>query len=287
MSGAAAIAAAAAAKEEADKEIKIASYVAEFDKFYQKYEGRVSDSILINKFLSNCPEMRKELRPLLEESVWLRKTLSLTKPMPEEASKRVWQRIEKKLKEMKREKEEAKLAIPLTRRADFLILLLYPMGRVTRGIKGITRMMKYLFLIAKEKGFERYFKDYYQFVPHRLGPFDKRLYDDLVILKEEGLVEKVSVRRVRLSPIEREIAYLFEVDNGITEYRLTEKGIRFAKGLLKGIDKEMMRGIQEIKAKYGRYSLLRLLTYIYERYPEYQEASKIWKRIKRLRERGD
>lgn len=284
-SAAAAAAAAAAAKREEDKKIRIAIYVTEFDEFYRKYEGRVSDSILINEFLSNCPEMQEELRPLLEESVWLRKTLSLTKPMPEEVSKRVWARIKKKLEEMKKEKEEAKAAIPLGRRADFLILLLYAIGRrkFAEGIRGITRLMKYLFLIGREKGLLRYFKDYYQFAPHRLGPFDKRLYDDLAVLKEEGLVEKVLVRRVKLSPVEKEITDFFEPGNGFTEYRLTEKGVRFAKKLVKGIDKEIVKGIQEIKVKYGKYPLLRLLEYIYEVYPEYQEKSKVWEKIKKLR----
>lgn len=62
-----------------DKEEILASLAAEFDGLYKRYEGKVSDAVIIEKFLAAYPEMKEELRPLLEESVWLRKTSSLSR----------------------------------------------------------------------------------------------------------------------------------------------------------------------------------------------------------------
>lgn len=277
---------------ERDREELLASLVAEFDEIYKRYEGSISDEEIIERFLAKHPELEPELKePLLEEikfSIFLWKTLSF-RPMPEEASKRVWAKIEEKLREMKKEKEEDERVIPLNKRPDFLILLLYAPGRrrMAEGIRGITRIMKYLFLLAKEKEVGRYVEDYYSFAPRNLGPFDKRLYDDLESLRGYGLIEKVPVLRARASPEERDIADFFERGDWNTEYRLTEKGVKFAKALVRGAnekDKNIMKAIEEIKAKYSRYPLLKLLEYIYEKYPEYQENSIIWEKIKKGRE---
>ncbi|MEO0102886.1 MAG: hypothetical protein ABIK81_04205 [candidate division WOR-3 bacterium] len=263
---------------------KLAALVLEFDRFYNKEREKLTDPVLVEKFLARYPKLsaneKRKLREEIEFSLFLWHTLS-SRPMPEDAKKRVWQRIEKKLAELKEKKEEEKITLPLTRRADFLILFLFALGK---KIMGITRLMKYLFLLAKEKEISYYFKEFYSFTPHRLGPFDKNLYEDLNLLQKEGLIEKVGRKKVRLPAIEKEITDFFEPDNGFTEYRLTEKGIKLARGLRKGVDKKIIKGIQEIKSKYGKYPLLKLLEYIYENYPEYQNKSKVWQKIKRLKE---
>lgn len=260
----------------------LAQLVGEFDNLYRKEKGKLTDQALIEKFLRQHPELSlKKRRRLIEEikfSLFLWRTLS-SQPMPELAIKRVWQRMEKRLAEIKKEKAEEKITLPLTRRRDLLILFLFILGK---RIMGITRLMKYLFLLAKEKEINRYLKNFYSFTPHRLGPFDKRLYEDLNLLQEEGLVEKIAVKRIRLNPMEKEIADFFEPDNGLTEYRLTEKGGKLAKGLIKMVDKEIIKGMEEIKLKYGKYPLLKLLAYIYENYREYRNKSKVYQKIKGL-----
>ncbi|MEO0099107.1 MAG: hypothetical protein ABIK99_06975 [candidate division WOR-3 bacterium] len=261
----------------------LSSLVGEFDRFYKKEKKRLTDQVLVEKFLARYPKLTKKEKERLKEeikfSLFLWQTFS-SPPMPEDTKKRVWQRIEKKLAELKQKKVEEKVVLPLTRRADFLILLLFALGK---KIMGITRLMKYLFLLAKEKQLSHYFKEFYSFTPHRLGPFDKRLYEDLNLLQEEGFIEKVA-KKTRLSLMEKEITDFFEPDKTLTEYRLTEKGIKFAKGLIKGVDKEIIKGIEEIKLKYGKYPLLTLLEYIYHNYPEYQNKSKVWQKIKKLKE---
>jgi hypothetical protein len=261
------------------------SLIKEFEDLYKKERQKKSEKEIINQFFARHPKLsEKEKEELKEEilfSIFLFRTLSF-RPMPEQISKRVEERIRRKWAEIGQERKGEK-TIPLTRRTDFLILLFYLLGK----IKGITRIMKYLFLLSAEKGIGRYLKDYYQFIPHQLGPFDKRVYTDLENLRKEGLIEKIPLPRISLSEIEREIFNLFEKEEGVFQYQLTEKGREFAKKIIKGIDKEIIRAIQEVKGKYGRYPLLKLLEEIYLKYPEYQAKSKVFKEIKRFKEGKD
>ncbi len=266
-----------------NKEERLAFCVEEFDKLYRKEWGRVKDEELVEGFLKKYPDIASELRPRLLFSIELHKAFSLGH-LPEERSKRVWQRIKKRLEEIKAAREAEEKVIAFERRTDFLILLLY--GPPRRGIRCITRIMKYLFLLMREKGLNRYVKDYYEFALHKFGPFAPELYEDLENLRKEGKVEKVKVRRLKAPPLEKEISDLFEEHGWNIEYRLTNKGIKLAKGLIKGanaLDKKIMRSIEEIKTKYARYPLIKLLEYIYETYPEYQAKSIVWKKIKKLR----
>jgi hypothetical protein len=265
-----------------------ATVVVEFDEYFKKHEGLIDDSLIIEEFLSKYSEgERDNLRPLLKESVFFRNTLSF-RPMPKEMSERVWERIKKKFDESKLKKEEGKV-IALNKRPDLLLLLLYARCRkkVAVGIRGVTRIMKYLFLMMKEKDLGKYVEDNYSFAHHNLGPFDKRLYDDLDILRRYDLIEKVPVLKTRESLEERNIAEFFELDDSNTEYMLTEKGLKFAKALELGannVDKNIMKSIEEIKSKYSQYQLLQLLEYIYDKYPEYRDKSIIWQKIKKMRE---
>ncbi len=270
-----------------NKEKRLALLVEEFDKIYRKERGKTSDAELVASFLKKYPNLAEELRPRLLFSIELHRASAIPL-MPEERSKRVWERIKKKLAEIKTTREAEKRVVAFDRRTDFLILLLYEPQR--RGIRCITRIMKYLFLLMREKGLNRYVKDYYEFTLHKYGPFAKELYEDLENLQKAGKVEKIKVRKLQVSPLEKEISDFFEEDGWRFEYRLTNKGVKLARGLVKGanaIDKGIMNSIEEIKARYGKYPLLKLLEYIYETYPEYQEKSVIWKKIKRLRERED
>jgi hypothetical protein len=164
------------------------------------------------------------------------------------------------------------------KRADVIILLLTILGKVL----GITRLMKYLFLLKKESSFTQYVKNYYRFAPYSLGPFDKKVYWDLENLIKKGLVKKRLVPKLKVLAIEKEIISYFNGET-IYEYSLTEKGLKKGKELLtmvNNIDKKLIKEILKLKSSYQRYRLLRLIKEIYLKYPEYQKKSKIWEKIK-------
>jgi len=74
-----------------------------------------------------------------------------------------------------------------------------------------------------------------------------------------------------------------KIGETIYEYSLTEEGLKKGKELLaiiNNIDKNLIKEILRLKNKYQRYSLLRLIKEIYQKYPEYQKKSKIWEKIK-------
>ncbi len=253
-----------------NKEEKVALILGEFDEFYRKEKGKRRDEEILERFFARYPDLREEISPYLSLSLDLQRALG-KKRMPKEREERVWQRIEKKMAEMKRE-------VPVCQRSDLLLLLLFEPNR--RGIRGITRIMKYLFLLLKEKRIDQMVEGYYQFALHKYGPFSKELYEDLETLQKEGKIEKVKVRR-KVSPLERDISEFFEEEGWSIEYRLTEEGLKFVKGLLKK-GGEMEKAVAEIKGRYRKYPLVKLLEHIYETYPEYQENSVIWKKIRKF-----
>jgi hypothetical protein len=275
----------------ANKDLKLACYLADFEEFYRKYKGVKSDSMLVNEFLAKCKDAEVGIKPLLMESIWLIDTLSL-RPMPEKMSERVWARIKRMIIGMKQKGEEKAEALLLNKRPDLLLLLLYnSMKKLSHGIRGITRIMKYVFLLIREKELNKYIniEENYSFAHHKLGPFDKRLYEDIDILRRYDLIEKVPVQKISESDEEKNITKFFELDDANTEYMLTEKGIKFAKAFERSAnntDKNIMKSFDEIINKYSRYQLLQLLKYIYVKYPEYQEKSIVWQKIKKMRVSG-
>ncbi|MCX7837454.1 MAG: hypothetical protein N2323_05835 [candidate division WOR-3 bacterium] len=218
--------------------------------------------------IKNLPEIIKEEIIIQKRTEELLKKVGELKPLREEKKEELWQRIKERIKE----KEEIKSP------ADFIILLLAIFNKVF----GITRLMKFLFLLKKELNIDKYFKNYYRFLPYSLGPFDKKVYNDLEDLVKKGLVKRVLHPKLKISEIEKEIISYFD-EEVISEYKLTEKGLKEAQriiNIINKIDKNLIKGITKIKSQYQKYSLLQLLKEIYTKYPEYQKKSKIWEKIK-------
>jgi DNA-binding HxlR family transcriptional regulator len=255
--------------------------------------------ITIDEVLKKYPNEAKELKPLLESSVILLRTTEEFKKNADKELKefdaQLWQKLEaellaKNLKEVIRRKEDIKnkSQVALKKRFEWLLLLLYVKGyrcRIGEGIRGITRLIKALFLILKETDLSKLIKDYYEFVPYKLGPFDPAIYQDLKVLESAGLVKRTTYKHKRPIRDEQKINEGFgdslETDES-TLYTLTEEGMRYAKALAAWCDKkdpEMLLTLRRIKTKYGSAPLKRLLKYIYEKYPEYTKESEIIEEI--------
>ncbi len=219
------------------------------------------------KKINNLPEIIKEEIVIQKKTEKFLKAIGEMKILSEKEKEKIWEKIKERIKE----KEEIK-------RPDSIILLL----AIFNKIFGITRLMKFLFLLKRELNIDKYFKNYYRFLPYSLGPFAKKVYFDLEDLIEKGLVKKILHPKLKISEIEKEIIGYFD-EEVICEYRLTEKGLKEAQriiNIVNKIDKNLIKEIAKLKTKYQKYTLLQLLKELYSKYPEYQKKSKIWERIK-------
>jgi len=265
-------------KEEVKEKLKEGDFLLVFFEKKEKNLKRIFKKLKAKEIFLNYLLALKELPPLpkiVEKEVLKEKRAeefikTLAQFSQYEKEKGVlWKKIKSRL-----EKEYS------LKRADVIILLLTILGKVL----GITRLMKYLFLLKKESSFTQYVKNYYRFAPYSLGPFDKKVYWDLENLIKKGLVKKRLVPKLKVLAIEKEIISYFNGET-IYEYSLTEKGLKKGKELLtmvNNIDKKLIKEILKLKSSYQRYRLLRLIKEIYLKYPEYQKKSKIWEKIKEI-----
>ena len=142
------------------------------------------------------------------------------------------------------------------------ILLLLNEGSVREKL----RLQKLMFLLQKEIVERKGLKisiDQYDFTAYNYGPFSDELIDDVEFLKDLGLI---NVKK----------------ENDIEIYEITKKGRKFladlskripnfTKNLLQSIERE----IENLRRKWDKEPLKKLLRYVYENYPEYTEKSLI------------
>ncbi len=113
------------------------------------------------------------------------------------------------------------------------------------------QLQKALFLIGKtlpavdQSGF-------YTFKPYNYGPFCQSIYADAEKLSVEGLVEIVAVP-----------------DQSWSNYRITEIGVAKAKALLDNLDDAQSQYLTGLVQWITELSFEQLLSFIYEKYPEY------------------
>lgn len=167
-------------------------------------------------------------------------------------------------------------------RRDIVLLLL--MGE---PVEGITRMQKYLFLALAQKGDQAPgVRDVEDFEPYRFGPYSSKLYDDLEMLENLGLITSEPVRDLsepEAQEVELSFEYLMgddEQEGAIAEqeerkYALTEDGQKYVDGLLQSATQEQVEGIGRVKSKFAHYSLKDLLRYVYKKYPDWTGESEI------------
>mgnify|MGYP001499190902 CR=1 FL=1 len=175
-------------------------------------------------------------------------------------------------------------------KANLLLLLLglEDHGVSSRGIGGITRLQKLLFLLWQEAGIEQV-NDKFEFKPYKAGPYSRALYDELELLENLGFVrsevqgeateaEALELDELSFEQLMGDSADPFKGDTSREaartadtyqekRYSLTEKGLASAKKLLEDADtKPFADGIRKIKTKFADYSLQDLLYHVYTRY---------------------
>ena len=124
-------------------------------------------------------------------------------------------------------------------------VILYVISQASK-IKGrpiyMTELMKYLFLLQKEYDINLA----YNFEPYKYGPFTSQVYKDL-----ENLNGKIEIKEVRE-----------DVDKSL----ITSKE-------LPQVNQEISYAVNDLLRRFGGKDLRELLSYVYERYPEYAVRS--------------
>jgi uncharacterized protein YwgA len=191
------------------------------------------------------------------------------------------------------------------------------MGLIEAGngvVPGITRLQKFLFLLERE--YDLHPADSADFEAYLLGPYSRKLYDDLQYLENVGLLESdalvmpdqdvtemdfgflasKSPRSTRTVSgeelVERGRFYIDAYEEAAEEgtsaaggdlgpeqrYRLSEKGKKYLEGKLSGSDgAAVIRAGEDLKRRFR--SLDDLIRYVYTRYPEYTTESEIREKI--------
>jgi uncharacterized protein YwgA len=270
--------------------------VEEYKSLLQKGEA-----LALEDFLKKYPELEIDLRPRLEAVQILMDTAKLIPPMTEALKKKLHDRFWAKAlanekKRLLRVKDEIvdKSLFRLKTRIEFVPLLLYgksniaeekqktqlgtKTGKTAHAIRGITRIMKLLFLLEKEAGCDKYVPNYYQFESYKLGPFSIEVYEDIRLLNELGFVKRVDYDQEGLPVIyadDSKIDEGFRFNDVTTIYALTDLGEKYAEKLRKGLKPAVLEKIDFIKNRFAQASLKGILRYVYEHYPEYTTQSEI------------
>jgi hypothetical protein len=179
---------------------------------------------------------------------------------------------------------------------DILLILLYLPGALkekNEPIIGRTRITKMMFLFEKElfKNFDNIREESLpEFFAYDYGPFSKDLLDDIRFFRMIKFISEDSVGEAMSEAAVHEFVYDIEDDIGYGEeidilnldipkesmYSLTEKGIDFVeKSLIPLFTKEQIELLQQFKNKINILSLDAILSYVYNKYPEGAEKSKI------------
>lgn len=169
-------------------------------------------------------------------------------------------------------------------KSDLILLLLYSKGfsgRTNEPIHGITRLMKLLFLLHKEKNFVSPF----HFEPYKMGPFSSEVYPELeflmsfpkpdspLISSRANATADFSVNPEQLKLVD-DIAILDDEDYLVAasevnkEFSLSLLGEKVAKQLWDELDMDYRNTIEKIKKQYGGLTLRNLLRHVYNEYPD-------------------
>jgi uncharacterized protein YwgA len=180
----------------------------------------------------------------------------------------------------------------MSRRELLLMLIgLGNSGHISGSISGITRLQKFLFLLENEEGM-RPAGDGFQFEPYKAGPYSSKVYDDLELLENLGLIrseataestasESADLNRLNFEDL---MGGFEELEGGSRapdsfeerKFTLTEKGLDRVEELTKkGESEPFINAIRKVKSKYSHYSLRDLLKYVYTRYPDWTTESEI------------
>jgi hypothetical protein len=162
---------------------------------------------------------------------------------------------------------------------DAVVLLLgAPTDNMPPGeIEGITRLEKLVFLLSKESDLSGLLTEDPDFHSHHFGPFSSKVYAAIDLLAAAGLVsDSTAVSDSTEETWESEAVIGLDSDPYATrDIALTPLGRDYYKSLLHELPSSTEDEIVDLKERFASLPLRQLVRYVYRRYPEYTEKSKI------------
>lgn len=172
-------------------------------------------------------------------------------------------------------------------RRDLLILLIGSDKQedYCGSVRGITRLQKYVFLLQEEGGLHLSGDDF-EFSPYKAGPYCPKIYDDLELLENLGLIRTIaSAESTEIESADIEKLSFDDLLDGVLKapdsfeerkYTLTRKGKERVQRLLADSDTHSFsQEIHKVKSKFANYSLRDLLRYVYTKFPDMTTESEI------------
>lgn len=179
-------------------------------------------------------------------------------------------------------------------KTELLLALLYasdtPSALSSRlsPIVGITRLEKLIFLAKIEQGLLAGANDDqdFHFVPFKMGPWTQEVYDEVDFLESIGLLSKEQ-RPEGSAEDEAHNDQLFSdlmldkyqknvSSNEATDaFQLTEQGKKKATEIWDRLSTDEKQKLVSLKRRFNNMNLKQFLRYVYNKYPQYTEASEI------------
>ena len=180
---------------------------------------------------------------------------------------------------------------------DLLLSFLYSPGiseTLNEPITGRTKLTKMMYLFEKQI-YPQFFEDRIEielpdFKPYYFGPFSKQLFDDLSFFESVGMIisketdvplsaaERFEVERSSEDEYDMWSKASFDEESEEYEsaYLLSETGKKYVEEQVWLLfSNAQKKKLQEFKAQINRISLDALLRYVYNKYPEDAENSRI------------
>jgi len=161
-------------------------------------------------------------------------------------------------------------------------------GKRNEPVRDSTRLVKLLFLLIREGGFDRFAeefgfkKDY----AHDFGPWSGQVYDYAETLKQIGMISTQDVAKAETEEGIDDIEWArqfadpsIRVAGTVTVYKLTENGLKIAGKIFDSLPEDDKKKVIRIKSMFNSWPLAQLLEYVYRRYPEAITKSKIRERV--------
>jgi uncharacterized protein YwgA len=158
-------------------------------------------------------------------------------------------------------------------REDILLLLLSALssGGAKQRVAGITRLEKMMFLLQKETKFSGKLESKFSFEPWKFGPFSKEIYEDLDLLASLGLVETEERELPSYAEYTEEDSLVeAEAYEPVVQkiFSLTDRGSKVAEKLKAAMSKNDWAEVEQLRERFEKVPLTRLIQYVYQKYPE-------------------
>lgn len=162
---------------------------------------------------------------------------------------------------------------------DAVVLLLGAPGNTPATkdrIEGITRLEKLVFLLQEETPVGELISEDPGFEPYNFGPFSKKVYEAIDLLRMAGLVTESSSSASTPDDLweSEEVVGVESSDPYATRnISLTEDGKRYYAALVADLPTGTDNIVARFKQRFATIPLRQLVRYVYERYPKMTEQS--------------